>query len=66
MAEKITQIANISGGKKDLKLLVRVPHMWCITYKDHPNEIIFMNLLLVDEKASLLCLYFNTSIPILK
>jgi len=51
MADKYTDIANISGGNKNMKLLVRVPHMWFITDKDHPDEIIFMNLLLVDEKV---------------
>jgi len=51
MAERFTPISAIAGGKKDLKLMVRVPHMWCITDKDHPDQIIFMNLLLVDEKV---------------
>jgi len=27
MAEKITQVSAISSGKKDLKLIVRVPHI---------------------------------------
>jgi len=51
MAASYTPISAISGGKKDLKLMVRVPHMWCITDKDRPDEIIFMNLLLVDVKV---------------
>jgi hypothetical protein len=51
MAEIYTTISAISGGKKDLKLIVRVPHIWCITDKENPNETIFMNMLLVDEKV---------------
>jgi len=35
MAETYTQILAISSGKKDLKFIVRVPHIWCITDKIH-------------------------------
>jgi len=41
----------VSSGRKDLKLIVRVAHIWLIRDKDNPDEIIFMNMLLVDEKV---------------
>jgi hypothetical protein len=51
MASVFTPISAVSGGKKDLKLKVRIAHIWCIPDKDRPNEISCMNLLLVDEKV---------------
>jgi len=51
MANVYTPISAVSGGRKDLKLIVRVAHIWLIRDKDHPDDIIFMNMLSVDEKV---------------
>jgi len=51
MANKFTPISAISGGKKDLKLIVRVAHIWLIRDKENPDDIIFMNMMLVDDKV---------------
>jgi hypothetical protein len=51
MANIFTPISAIKGGKKDLKLLVRVAHIWLIRDKENPDDIIFMNMILVDEKV---------------
>jgi hypothetical protein len=51
MANIFTPISAIKGGKKDLKLLVRVAHIWLIHDKENPDDIIFMNMILVDEKV---------------
>jgi len=49
MANIFTPISAVTGGKKDLKLIVRVAHIWLIRDKENPNDIIFM--ILVDEKV---------------
>ncbi|AES76214.2 DUF223 domain protein [Medicago truncatula] len=50
MANKFTPISAISGGKKDIKLIVHVAHIWLICDKENPDDIIFMNMMLVEEK----------------
>ncbi|KEH25468.1 PIF1-like helicase [Medicago truncatula] len=50
MANIFTPISAVTGGKKDLKLIVRVTHIWLIRDKENPDDIIFMNMILVDEK----------------
>ena len=51
MTNIFTPISAIKGGKKDLKLLVRVAHIWLIRDKENPDDIIIMNMILVDEKV---------------
>jgi hypothetical protein len=51
MANIFTPISAVTGGKKDLKLIVRVAHIWLIRDKENPDDIIFMNMILVDEKV---------------
>jgi hypothetical protein len=51
MANIFTPISAVKGGKKDLKLLVRVAHIWLIRDKENSDDIIFMNMILVDEKV---------------
>jgi len=51
MANIFTPISAVKGGKKDLKLLVRVARIWLIRDKENPDDIIFMNMILVDEKV---------------
>jgi hypothetical protein len=51
MANIFTPIAAVTGGRKDLKLIVRVAHIWLIRDKENPDDIIFMNMILVDEKV---------------
>jgi hypothetical protein len=59
MASVLTPISAVCGGKKDLKMKVRVAHIWNITDKDRPDEITCMNLLLIDEKVcSKIILFF--------
>lgn len=55
MANKFTPISAISGGKKDIKLIVHVAHIWLICDKENPDDIIFMNMMLVEEKV-----FYNT------
>ncbi|AES62542.2 hypothetical protein MTR_1g101230 [Medicago truncatula] len=50
MSAKYTPISAVSGGRKNLKMCVRVAHIWLIREKKVPTSIIFMNMLLVDEK----------------
>jgi len=50
MANIFTPISAVTGGKKDLKLIVLVAHIWLIRDKENPDDIIFMNMILVDEK----------------
>ena len=54
MASVFTPVSAVSGGKKNLKLKVRVAHIWNITDKEKPDEITCMNLLLIDEKVCVL------------
>jgi len=56
MANTFTPISAVCGGKKDLKFIVRIAHIWCTHAKSNPNEITFMNMLLVDENVSLYAL----------
>ncbi|AES63146.1 DUF223 domain protein [Medicago truncatula] len=51
MSAKYTPISAVSGGRKNLKMCVRVAHIWLIREKKVPTSIIFMNMLLVDEKG---------------
>jgi len=44
MASVFTPVSAVSGGKKNLKLKVRVAHIWNITDKEKLDEITFMNL----------------------
>jgi hypothetical protein len=44
-------VSAIAGGKKNLKMCVRVAHIWLIPEKKNPTNIIFMNMLLVDAKV---------------
>jgi len=48
MTNIFTPISAVTGGKKDLKLIVRVTHIWLIRDKENPNDIVFMNMILVD------------------
>jgi len=41
----------VTGGKKDLKLIVCVAYIWLIRDKKNLDDIIFMNMILVDEKV---------------
>jgi hypothetical protein len=51
MSSPYTPLSAISGGKKNLKMCVRVAHIWLIPEKNVPTNIIFMNMLLVDAKV---------------
>jgi len=51
MSTKYTPISAVSGGRKNLKMCVRVAHIWLIRERKVPTSIIFMNMLLVDEKV---------------
>jgi len=51
MANTYTPLLAVTGGIRDLKMKVRVAHIWCIPTKKDPNDITFMNLLLVDDKV---------------
>ena len=39
MANIFTPILAVTGGKKDLKLIVRVAHIWFIRDKENPDDI---------------------------
>ena len=47
MSAKYTPISAVSGGRKNLKMCVRVAHIWLIRERKVPTSIIFMNMLLV-------------------
>jgi len=49
----------MTGGKKDLKLIVRVAHVWLIRDKENSDDIIFMNMILVDEKVYYINFMYN-------
>jgi len=49
MSDFDTPISAIFGGKKNLKIIVRVTHIWCVHDKSNPSEITCINMLLVDE-----------------
>jgi hypothetical protein len=51
MANTFTPISAVTGGRRDLKLIVRVAHIWLICDKENPDDVIFMNMILVDEKV---------------
>jgi hypothetical protein len=51
MTNIFTPISAVTGGRKDLKLIVRVTYIWLIRDKENPDDIIFMNMILVDEKV---------------
>jgi hypothetical protein len=51
MANTFTPISAVTGGRRDLKLIVRVTHIWLIRDKENPDDVIFMNMILVDEKV---------------
>ena len=59
MANIFTPISAVTGGKKDLKLIVRVAHIWLIRDKGNPDDIIFMNMILVDEKVYYINFMYN-------
>jgi len=59
MANIFTPISAMTGGKKDLKLIVHVTHIWLIRDKENPNDIIFMNMILVDEKVYYINFMYN-------
>jgi len=61
MANIFIPISAVSGGKKDLKLIVRVAHIWLIRDKGNQDDIIFMNMMLVDEKVCCPALLYNFS-----
>jgi hypothetical protein len=48
MTDILIPISAVTG---DLKLIVRVTHIWLIPNKENPDDIIFMNMILVDEKV---------------
>jgi len=39
MANIFTLISAVTGGKKNLKLIVRVAHIWLIRDKENPDDI---------------------------
>ena len=43
MVNTFTPISAVSGGKKNLKLILCVAHIWCSYDKSNPNEVTFMN-----------------------
>jgi len=58
MANIYTPLLVVFGGKRDLKMKVRVAHILCIATRKDPNDITFMNILLVDDKVD--ChMFFN-------
>jgi len=59
MANIFTTISAMTGGKKDLKLIVRVAHVWLIRDKENSDDIIFMNMILVDEKVYYINFMYN-------
>ena len=59
MANIFTPISAVTGGKKDLKLIIRVAHIWLIRDKGNPDDIIFMNMILVDEKVYYINFMYN-------
>jgi len=64
MANTYTPLLAVTGGKRDLKMKVRVAHIWCIPNKKDPNDITFMNLILVDDKVCCI-LICNIAIAVL-
>jgi len=59
MANIFTPISAVTCGKKDLKLIVRVAHIWLIRDKENPDDIIFMNMILVYEKVYYINFMYN-------
>ena len=59
MTNIFTAISAVAGGKKDLKLIVRVTHIWLIRDKENPDDIIFMNMILVEEKVYYINFMYN-------
>jgi len=59
MTNIFTPISAVTDGKKDLKLIVRVAHIWLICDKENPDDIIFMNMILVDEKVYYINFMYN-------
>ena len=59
MTNIFTPISIVTGGKKDLKLIVRVTHIWLIRDKENSDDIIFMNMILVDEKVYYINFMYN-------
>jgi hypothetical protein len=57
MANAYTNLLAVTGGKRDLKMKVRVAHVWCMPSKKDPNDITFMKILLVDDKVGFVSPY---------
>jgi len=59
MTNIFTLVSAMTGGKKDLKLIVCVAHIWLICDKENPDDTIFMNMILVDEKIYYINFMYN-------
>jgi hypothetical protein len=54
MAPIITPVSEIVAGKINIKLHVRVIHMWTVPDYSKPREDGCLHMLLLDEKVGLL------------
>jgi hypothetical protein len=57
MAPLITHVAAIVAGKINIKLRVRVVHVWTVSEFNNPNEDNSIHMLLLDDKVGFLKLY---------
>jgi hypothetical protein len=57
MAPLITPVAAIVAGKINIKLRVRVVHVWTVSEFNNPNEDNSIHMLLLDDKVGFLKLY---------
>ena len=57
MAPFITPVAAIVAGKINIKLRVRVVHVWTVSEFNNPNEDNSIHMLLLDDKVGFLKLY---------
>lgn len=59
MAPIITPVSAIVAGRINIRLRVRVVHVWTIPEFNRPQEDSAMHLLLLDEKVSYVFSYSN-------
>jgi len=53
MAPLITHVAAIIAGKINIRLRVRVVHVWTVSEFTHPNEDNSIHMLLLDDKVGI-------------
>jgi hypothetical protein len=54
-----TPISAIVPGKLDFQVRVRVIHLWIVPDRMKPTEDGTIQMLFLDDKVSILCLYLN-------